>query len=147
MPTDDDDVNETYEYEQWRNRELKRLKLDKDEREEKEREKQEIERRRKMTDVERLEENKRLGTDETERKEKSKYQFLQKYYHKGAFFQNMAKGDEAHIYNRDYNAPVEYVKECVTRIERINGTRRRCQRFCRSEEAILGKKGIRSIRI
>ncbi len=106
MPTDDDDVNESYEYEQWRIRELKRIKLDKDERETREKEKAEIERRRKLTEAERQEENKRLGTDETERPERTKYQFLQKYYHKGAFFQEKAKENPDHIYNRDYNAPV-----------------------------------------
>ena len=83
------------------------MKIDKDEREAKEKEKQEIERRRKMTDVERQEEDKRLGTDESEKKDKQKYQFMQKYYHKGAYFQNKAKDAPEHIYNRDYNAPTE----------------------------------------
>jgi microfibrillar-associated protein 1 len=46
----------------------------------------EIERRRKMTDEERLAENVRLGTDETDKKQKVAYNFMQKYYHKGAFF-------------------------------------------------------------
>jgi hypothetical protein len=41
-----------------------------------------------MTDVEREEENRRLGSDATNKKEGVAYGFMQKYYHKGAFFQD-----------------------------------------------------------
>lgn len=104
-PDDNDELDTTYEYEQWKLRELKRIKLDKEEREEREREQQEITRRRNLTEEERQEENRKLGTDETERPERQKYRFMQKYYHKGAFFQHRARGEAAHIFNRDYNAP------------------------------------------
>jgi microfibrillar-associated protein 1 len=41
-----------------------------------------------MTDDERLAENKRLGSDLTDNTESTKYVFMQKYYHKGAFYQD-----------------------------------------------------------
>ena len=104
-PDDNDEVDATTEYEQWKIRELKRIKKDKEERQEREKEKQEIIRRRNLTEEQRQEENRRLGTDESERPERQKYQFMQKYYHKGAYFQHKAKGDAKHIFNRDYNAP------------------------------------------
>ena len=73
-------------YESWKVRELKRLLRDKDEMEEYEKELEDIERRRKMTDEERQAENLRLGSDHTDKKEKVAYNFMQRYYHKGAFF-------------------------------------------------------------
>jgi len=39
-----------------------------------------------MTQEERDEENRLLGTDANQRKEKVAYNFMQKYYHKGAFY-------------------------------------------------------------
>ena len=59
---------------------------DREELEDYEKELAEIERRRKMTDEERQAENVRLGTDHTEKKQRVAYNFMQKYYHKGAFF-------------------------------------------------------------
>lgn len=53
-------------------------------------EEHEIKRRRNLTDLEREEENLRLGTDHNMKKQKVAYNFMQKYYSKGAFFQ----GDE-----------------------------------------------------
>lgn len=55
-----------------------------------------------MTDIEREEENRRLGTDATMKKQKVAMNFMQKYYHKGAFYQD----NENEILNRDYNMPV-----------------------------------------
>jgi len=68
----------------WKFRELKRIKKDRDEREKKNKEKAEIERRRALTEEQRLEENAKLGVDK--KPEKAKYLFLQKYYHKGAYY-------------------------------------------------------------
>ena len=95
--SDDDDIEEKKaegqlsvkqqaRYEAWKVRELKRILRDRDELEEYENELAEIERRRKMTDEERIAENARLGTDHNEKKQKVAYNFMQKYYHKGAFF-------------------------------------------------------------
>lgn len=61
MPNDDDDQDEK-SYALWKIRELKRLKRDYYERTKYEREKAEIERRRRMTDAERIEEDFRLGS-------------------------------------------------------------------------------------
>ena len=50
-----------------------------------------------MTDREIIEENKSIP--EKQKKEGSKYKFMQKYYHKGAYFQ------EEDILKRDFNQP------------------------------------------
>lgn len=105
MPDDTDDINNLEEYEQWKLRELKRIKKQVEEDEEKMKDKIEIERRRNLTDEQRQDENLRLGSDATLIHFKSKYKFLQKYYHRGAFYQSEAKVDTEHIYNRDYNLP------------------------------------------
>ena len=67
---------------------MRRIKRERDERTARENEKKEIERRRTMTDAERMEENLRLGSDATNRKELVAYKFMQRYYHKGAFFRD-----------------------------------------------------------
>ncbi len=68
-------------------------------------EKLEMERRRNLSDSQRKEENLRLGSDDTLRPFKSKLKFLQKYYHKGAFFTNERAENMEHVLNRDYNLP------------------------------------------
>ena len=66
LPNDDDDPqNDALEYGLWKIRELKRLKRDHDERTLRQREKAEIERRRNLTDEQRIEEDFRLGSDKT----------------------------------------------------------------------------------
>lgn len=67
-------------------RELKRILRDREESEAYEKELAEVERRRNMTEEERQAENVQLGTDHTDKKQKVAYNFMQKYYHKGAFF-------------------------------------------------------------
>lgn len=47
-------------------------------------EKADLLRRRAMTDEERMEEDKKLGLNEP--KQKEKWKFMQKYYHKGVFY-------------------------------------------------------------
>ena len=54
-------------YESWKMRELRRIKRDREERRQRETELKEIERRRNMTDEQRMEENLRLGTDHTKK--------------------------------------------------------------------------------
>jgi microfibrillar-associated protein 1 len=46
-------------------------------------------------------ENKLLGSDATDNSTETKYVFMQKYYFKGAFYQD--SDDE--IFKRDYNLP------------------------------------------
>ncbi|XVE62496.1 hypothetical protein DITRI_Ditri06bG0122500 [Diplodiscus trichospermus] len=104
----DDEVNEAEEYEAWKTREIARIKRDREEREAMIKEKEEIEKVRNMTEEERR---------EWERKNpkpapppKQKWKFMQKYYHKGVFFQSGADdpagtaGGE-NIYHRDFSAP------------------------------------------
>ena len=74
------------EYESWKLRELRRNKRDREEREAEEREKQEIERIRNMTEEERRAEFKNNPKEVTNKAAKGKYKFLQKYYHRGAFY-------------------------------------------------------------
>lgn len=104
----DDEVNEAEEYEAWKSREIARIKRDREDREAMLKEKEEIEKVRNMTEEERR---------EWERKNpkpapppKQKWRFMQKYYHKGAFFQEDADDHAAtagadNIYHRDFSAP------------------------------------------
>ena len=86
----------------WKIRELKRIKRDKEEKTKRERERAEIERRRALTDAERLAEDKRLGTDESNKPQKRQMNFLQKYHHKGAFYQDT----DDPLFRRDFNSAV-----------------------------------------
>jgi len=92
-----DDENEEIEYEAWKLRELKRLKRDRDEKEERAREAAEVERLRNMTDEERRLELKHNPKTVTNKAAKGKYKFLQKYYHRGAFFLDK----EENVFSRD----------------------------------------------
>lgn len=66
MPDDDDTKDTGMEYELWKIRELKRIRRDKEERQKFVVLQADVERRRRMTDEERLAENKRLGSDLTD---------------------------------------------------------------------------------
>lgn len=104
----DDDMNEAEEYEAWKIREIARIKREREDREARLKEKEEIEKVRNMTEEERR---------EWERKNpkqlpvpKQKWRFMQKYYHKGAFFQSSADDIAAtagtdNIFRRDFSSP------------------------------------------
>ncbi|KAJ3355436.1 Microfibrillar-associated protein 1 [Entophlyctis luteolus] len=95
---DTDGLDEDMEFEAWKLRELMRIKRDREERNAEEQEIAETERRRNMTDAELLAENEKIeGKNKSERKS---MRFLQKYYHKGAFF-----ADEEILQKRDFNEP------------------------------------------
>lgn len=81
---DTDGLNEEEEYEAWKLRELIRIKRNRQEMMEREKEEAEKERRRNMTDKELMEEDAKLKPQA----EKETLQFMQRYYHKGAFFQD-----------------------------------------------------------
>ncbi len=96
-----DDENEELEYEAWKLRELKRVKRDRDEKEEREKEAAEIERMRNMTEEERRLELKMNPKEITNKATKGKYKFLQKYYHRGAFFIDQ---EVRHFGKRDFTS-------------------------------------------
>ncbi|CAD8199240.1 unnamed protein product [Paramecium pentaurelia] len=98
---DEDTLDET-EYALWKIRELKRIKQFNDEKNKYEIERVEIERRRNLTDMQRIQEDFKLGSDKTKMEDKTKYVFMQKYYNTGAFYKDM----DDPIFQRDYNLPV-----------------------------------------
>lgn len=102
---DDDEKDEAEEYDLWKIRELKRIKRDKEERLDRQKELELIERRRRMTDAEREEDDKRMDDKAAKRAEVGSFAFLQKYYHRGGFFQDKATNGEEPLYNRDYHEP------------------------------------------
>lgn len=106
-PTDDfqgvrsDGENEAEEFEAWKVRNLRYIKRDRDEKETAYKEKMELERIHNMTEEERRLENKLNPKIQTNKMNKGKYKFLQKYYHRGAFY--LDKEDT--VYKRDFTAP------------------------------------------
>ncbi|KAL6211945.1 hypothetical protein ACLB2K_017168 [Fragaria x ananassa] len=104
----DDELNEAEEYEAWKAREIARIKRDREEREAMLKEKEEIERVRNMTEEERREWERK--NPKPAPRPKQKWRFMQKYYHKGAFFQSDADDHAATvgtdgIFTRDFSAP------------------------------------------
>ena len=88
------------EFQAWKLRELLRYKARKDEEERLEREELELKSFRNLP----KEEQEKIWNErisQQSQSEKSKYEFLQKYYHKGAFFQD----SQDEILHRDYDAP------------------------------------------
>ncbi|RUS80466.1 hypothetical protein EGW08_011782 [Elysia chlorotica] len=98
---DSDDENDEEEYELWKVRELKRIKRDREEREALDKEKIEVDRVRNMTEEERRQEQRQNPKQVTNKAPKGKYKFLQKYYHRGAFFLN----EEDTVYKQDFSQP------------------------------------------
>lgn len=96
-----DDENDEVEYEAWKLRELKRIKRDREEKEQREKEKMEIERMRNLTEEERRQEARLNPKTVTNKAAKGKYKFLQKYYHRGAFYLDQ----EEHVFKQDFSAP------------------------------------------
>jgi hypothetical protein len=89
MPDDDDEVDELDEFDMWKLRELKRVKREREERAAAERERAELERRRNLTDAERAAEDEEFNKGRAGYgKEKQQWKYLQKYYHRGAYFQD-----------------------------------------------------------
>jgi len=92
-----DDENDEVEYEAWKLRELKRLKRDREEREEMVKELAELERVRNLTEEEKREELRQNPKMVTNKAAKGKYKFMQKYYHRGAFYLH----EDEDVYKRD----------------------------------------------
>jgi microfibrillar-associated protein 1 len=99
---EDDPATMKEEYEKWKLRELARIKKEREEKEKTEQERLEIERRRNLTDMEIMKEDK----DKLAPKVKAQWNFLQKYYHKGAFFRTFDEKDQiADPQKWDFNKP------------------------------------------
>ncbi|KYK61531.1 hypothetical protein DCS_02673 [Drechmeria coniospora] len=95
-----DELDPAAEEAAWRVRELKRLKRARTAVEEREKELEEVERRRNLTAEERAaEDEEHLAKQRDEKDAKGKMSFMQKYYHKGAFFQ--AETEAAGLLQRD----------------------------------------------
>mmetsp|Transcript_18439 Transcript_18439/g.38613 ORF Transcript_18439/g.38613 Transcript_18439/m.38613 type:complete len:372 (-) Transcript_18439:1873-2988(-) len=108
LPDDEDHTDqEEEEHQKWRLRELMRMIRDRDEKLKRLKEKDEREERRKLTEVERQDEDQdRAARDEESRKNRPKMAYLQKYYHKGAFFMEKdEKGYHEPIYDRNFLEP------------------------------------------
>ncbi|XP_050213504.1 uncharacterized protein LOC126664920 [Mercurialis annua] len=101
----DDEINEAEEYEAWKVREIARIKRDREDREAMLKEKEEVERVRNMTEEERREWERK--NPKPAAPPKQKWRFMQKFYHKGAFFQDNpdATAGSNDIYKRDFSAP------------------------------------------
>jgi len=96
-----DDENDEAAYESWKLRELKRIKRDKDIKEAYEKERMEIDRVHNMTEEERRAEQRANPRVVTNKAAKGKYKFLQKYYHRGAFFLD----NDQDVFKRDFSSP------------------------------------------
>ncbi|KAI8464933.1 MAG: splicing factor, Prp19-binding domain-containing protein [Monoraphidium minutum] len=96
-------------FEEWMAREMTRIARDREEKETAEKAARERERLKNMTEEERLAWE-RANPKDVKARDKSKWKFMQKYWHKGAFFQEApddtrgTAGGEA-IFSRDYSAP------------------------------------------
>jgi len=103
---DNDEINEAEEYDLWKIRELKRIKRNRDEASTRIKELEWIEKRRNMTDEERAEDDLKLDASAKFREETKEFGFMQKYYHRGGFFQDKAVSGEEPLYLRDYHQPL-----------------------------------------
>lgn len=128
---DNDEVNEAEEYELWKIRELKRIKRDDTKKLAREQELELIERRRNMTDEERAADDERMDGGKTFREDAKNFAFMQKYYHRGTFFQDKAETGEEPLYLRDYHEPVADEKFDKTTLPKVMQVRR----------GMFGKKG------
>lgn len=89
---DTDGLDPENEYAAWKLRELKRVKREREVIEVAEKEREEIERRRNLSQADREAEDREfLEKQKEEREGKGKMGYMQKYFHKGAFFQDDAK--------------------------------------------------------
>ncbi|KAF2014753.1 hypothetical protein BU24DRAFT_423654 [Aaosphaeria arxii CBS 175.79] len=89
---DTDGVDPEAEYAAWKLRELMRIKRERAAIEEAEAERAEIERRRNLTEAEREAEDREfIEKQKDERGDRGQMQYMQKYFHKGAFFSEELK--------------------------------------------------------
>ncbi|KAF2964469.1 hypothetical protein GQX73_g9110 [Xylaria multiplex] len=85
----EDDKDPDAEYAAWKLRELKRIKREREAIEVREKEREEVERRRNLTEEERkAEDDAFLAQQKDEKDAKGKMTYMQKYFHRGAFYQD-----------------------------------------------------------
>ncbi|KAK5627219.1 hypothetical protein RRF57_002934 [Xylaria bambusicola] len=85
----EDDKDPEAEYAAWKLRELKRIKREREAIEAREKEREEVERRRNLTEEERKAEDEAFLAQQKEEKDaKGKMAYMQKYFHRGAFYQD-----------------------------------------------------------
>lgn len=96
-----DDENDVLEYEGWKLRELKRIKRERDERDALDKERNDVDKLRNMTEEERRKELQSNPKQVTNKGVKGKYKFLQKYYHRGAFYLDK----EETVFKQDFSLP------------------------------------------
>lgn len=104
--TDDEAGDEDFEFESWKARELRRIRRDREERDREQKEHLERERWNSLTEAEKAREK----AADAAGGHKKKWRFLQKYWHKGAFFQEGADDafgttDRLEVLDRDFSAP------------------------------------------
>ncbi|KAH8834884.1 splicing factor, Prp19-binding domain-containing protein [Flagelloscypha sp. PMI_526] len=85
---DTDGVDPAGEFEAWRLRELSRIKKEKEEEVRREQEREEVERRRALPEAQRMQEDLEHAQASRDSKPKGEQKFMQKYWHKGAFYQD-----------------------------------------------------------
>jgi microfibrillar-associated protein 1 len=91
---DTDELDPEAEYAAWKLRELKRIKRDREAIELKEKELEEVKRRKNLTEEERQAEDQEYIAKQKEEKDgKGKMAYMQKYFHKGAFYQDDAQAE------------------------------------------------------
>lgn len=96
---DTDDIDPVAEKAAWKLRELQRLKRERESLIVRELEREELEKRRNMDESERLKEDyaRKKEIEEEREQNRGKMEFMQKYYHKGAFYQ------DEDVLKRNYN--------------------------------------------
>lgn len=137
----DDEVEPEEDYEKWKERELERLRRSFVSILKREFEEQERNAWKRMSDAEKerylAEKERRVrDSDHSKRDSKKNRSFLQKYYHKGAFFQDEAeyKGEKAplvgNLKQRDFSAPTGddvFDKTLLPEVMRVKNFGRRSQ--------------------
>lgn len=128
MPDDDDEIDEDQEYEKWKLREVLRIKKEREERNRAAVEAAETLRRRNLTDEERAAED---AAEEAKAKAdgqfevKKKWKHMQKYYHKGSFFQDTNKfgvSEYDELFNRDFGGATledNYDKSALPKVMQV----------------------------
>eukprot|EP00118_Oscarella_pearsei_P005371 m.24641 g.24641 ORF g.24641 m.24641 type:complete len:233 (+) comp28659_c0_seq2:753-1451(+) len=89
------------QYEAWKVRELRRIKRDREDREKADKDKDELDHLHQLTDEQREQEFKLKPKMITNKQDRGKMKFLQKYYHRGVFY--LDEDDE--VFKRDFAQP------------------------------------------